>query len=422
MISLKKLPNSPGVYIFKNKNNNYLYIGKAGNIRKRVKQYFDMKTHSPFLKFILKEVNKIDFKQTNSEIEAIILESELIRNYKPKYNIMLKDDKQYFYVLITKEEFPRIFLTHQIQKQNSGHYLGPFVDGSALKTTLRILRKIFPYCTCKKTHNNLCLNYYIEKCLGFCCLKNPEKILFINRKQYQNNIRAIKEILSGRRESLIEKLKEKFNKLVTKQEFDKAINLGREIEKLEKVFANAKVIHDYMSLNFDANNLEILIKLKEFFYLSKIPNRIEGYDISNIQGKNATGAMAVFENGVPAKDKYRKFKIKFNNKPNDIAMLKEVLFRRFKHREWKYPDLILIDGGKAQLNAGNEILAGFGIKTNLISLAKLGGKIYSSNLERPILIKKIPPKISNFIKYIDSEAHNFAINYYRKIHRKVLKS
>src|SRR3989344_6657999 len=196
---IQRTPQSPGVYIFKNKKGEFLYIGKAANLRNRLKQYSNGKALSPFMKNMAKEAGKIEIKNTDSEIEALILESQLIKKHQPKYNIMLRDGKQYFYVGFTVRQFPRIFLTHnpykvsgkksktQITnfKSNSNvlklkienlnlltldtEYIGPFTDGNALKSTLRLLRKIFPYCTCKQKHNNFCLNYHIGKCLGYCC-------------------------------------------------------------------------------------------------------------------------------------------------------------------------------------------------------------------------------------------------------------
>ena len=164
---IKKAPQNPGIYSFKNKKGEFLYIGKAKNLKNRLKQYLNSKIHSPFIEQLLNEAKKLETRTTNSEIEALILESKLIKEKRPKYNIMLRDDKQYFYIAFTKEEFPKIFLTHQLL---NNEYIGPFTDGVALKTTLRLLRRIFPYCSCKQTHHNLCLNYHIGKCPGYCCL------------------------------------------------------------------------------------------------------------------------------------------------------------------------------------------------------------------------------------------------------------
>jgi len=423
-INLKNIPTKPGVYIFK-KGNKYLYIGKAINLRNRIKQYLNKKTTAPFLDYLLKEAKNLTIKTTDSEIEAFILESQLIKKYKPKYNIKLKDDKKYFYVGFTKEEFPKLFLTHQpnqVQVKNNkkeAEFIGPFTDGSSLKTTLKFLRKIFPYCTCKQKHHNFCLNYHIGNCIGYCCLtdnafpKNLSKNNIIQK--YKQNIQSIKSILNGRKKILITKFKKEMKQMVQKQDFENAIEIKNKIEKLENVFENARIINQM----YQTDRLtKVTKKLKKIFNLKTLPKRIEAYDISNIQGENATGSMIVFENNKLNKKEYRKFKIKITSKPNDVAMLKEVLDRRFNHPEWRYPDLILIDGGKAQINAAIKIIKSRKLNIPVISLSKQGKKILSSTLKGSIALDKLNEKISNLIKLLDSEAHRFAIKFYRKVHRR----
>ncbi|MDO8669038.1 MAG: UvrB/UvrC motif-containing protein, partial [Candidatus Buchananbacteria bacterium] len=337
-------------------------IGKAVNLKNRLANYFKSQLGSRTAK-LMELATKIDWQETDSEIEALILESQLIKKHHPPFNVMLRDDKQYFYVGFTNEEFPKIFLTHQIFDTN---FIGPFTDGLALKTALRLLRKIFPYCTCKQKHNNYCLNYHIGKCLGFCCLKNRlgTRNYRLERGQkiiYSNNIKAIREILSGKRTTLIKKFKKEMTDFAENEKFDKAIDLRNKIEKIEKVFENAQILRN-TNLQIRANavdDVDVIEKLKKLLKLPQLPQRIEGYDISNIQGKFATGAMIVFTNGQPDKNQYRKFKIEIADSPNDIAMLKEVLTRRFNHQEWPWPDLIIVDGGKAQLNATRSAISNF---------------------------------------------------------------
>ena len=432
--SIQKAPQSPGTYIFKSKTGEFLYIGKAGNLKNRIRQYLRPDPERPFLKYLMNEAEKIDFKTTGSEIEALILESKLIKEKQPKYNVMLRDGKQYFYAILTNEEFPKIFLTHQVI---NGEYVGPFTDGSALKTTVRLLRRIFPYCTCKQKHNNFCLNYHIGKCPGFCCIKNPELgITNYELRFYIRNIKAIKNTLAGKKDSVIKKLKKELNLLAERQDFEKAIELRDKIEKLEKVFENAKIIRD---AKYGYDSEPVLEKLAEIFKLPTIPRRIEGYDISNIQGKNAVGAMVVFTDAEPYtaepsgfrpdKNEYRKFKIYFKETPDDTAMLKEILLRRFNHPEWPRPDLVFIDGGKGQLNAADGIISNFQFPISkkipkpkfqipVISLAKGKEEIFSTTLKKSVPLKKLPEEVQNLIKNIDAEAHRFAISYYRKIHRR----
>jgi len=331
-----RLPKTVGVYCFKNKGE-ILYIGKATNIRERVKQHKDIlgltenigyiKTDSELAESLTHLAPRPD-PQT-PEIEALLLEAKLIKKYQPKYNVAWKDDKNYFYIGITKEEFPRIFITHQTKDKNTG-YIGPFVDGKSLKETLKELRKRSPYRTCKnlptgKAAVRPCLWYHLGQCLAPC------------------------------------------------------------------LFADI----------FRAKHLE-------------------AYDVSNIQGKEATGSMVTFINGKPDKNFYRRFKIKLTDKPNDVAMLKEVLSRRFKHPEWPYPDLILIDGGKAQLNAAILAAKGYKLKAKITALAKRNNELYIQGSKRPVLLKNLPRETFNLMLRLRDEAHRFAISYHHKLRIKLL--
>jgi len=408
--TVKKLPTQSGIYLFTDSKNKPLYIGKALNLKNRVSQY--LKIDDARLNKMLSEAKKISFIRTSSDIEALILESQYIKEHQPRFNIMMRDDKQYFYVGFTNDIFPKLFITHQIGnwKLKTENYIGPFTDGSALKSTLKFLRRIFPYCTCIKPHNNFCLNYHIGRCAGFCCLKagGYNKEILDN---YKHNTRALKEILNGKRESLIKDLLKKMSVMAKKEDFKKAINLKNEIEKLKRVFENARVIKDHkLSINY-RSGLQSIIRSKKPII------RIEGYDISNIQGKYATGSMVTFVNGKPDKNYYRKFNIKTVRGSNDIAMLREIIERRFSHTEWPFPDLILIDGGKGQLSAAPDIISK---KIPVIALTKdekhRGSKIYILGRKDAIPLLHLPVSIKNFLLQIDSEAHRFAIGYYRKLH------
>ncbi len=431
--SLKKsvslAPSVPGIYTFSAKGGSasggkeILYIGKAANLKSRLRSY--LRTNDARIQKMLSVAEKIEFKKTDSDIEALILESQLIKDFRPQFNIMLRDDKQYFYVGFSHstssgqaEKFPKLFLTHQPQGF-AGEAIGPFTDGATLKSTLKFLRRIFPYCTCKKPHNNFCLNYHIGKCVGFCCLKKPTT----NNLQlttYKKNITAIKEILNGKRLSLVKKLEKEMEQLAKKSELEKAIELRNKISNLKRIFENARVIQTYDTSKH--HKLSLLSDLKKVLGLRKIPTRIEGYDISNIQGTNATGSMVVFEDGVPNKSQYRKFKIRSKRTPDDTFMLSEMLQRRFNHPEWQFPDLILIDGGKGQLNTAREIIKLSGKKNPIISVAKGRYEIFSTTLEKPVSMANLPSNVRNLIKNIDAEAHRFAINYYRKLHKRTLLS
>src|SRR3989344_2191555 len=315
-----KLPPKPGIYLFRGHGGKILYIGKASNLKNRLNSY--LKTEDIRIKKMLDSARSLKFLRTGSDIEALILESQLIKRYRPQFNIMLRDDKQYFYVGLTKDAMPRVYLTHQ---PGSDKHIGPFTDGSALKTTLRFLRSVFPYCTCKQTHHNYCLNYHIGKCLGFCCLKDsPEHSRRIaEEKIYNDNIKAIEKILSGKKNSFVKELKKEAGNAAKRDDFEKAIELRDKIEKLERIFKNARIIRSSEIIKSYRSGLETLLKTRKPIV------RIEGYDVSNIQGTHATGAMITFVHGQPDKNFYRKFKIRrilpASGGQNDTAMLREVL-------------------------------------------------------------------------------------------------
>lgn len=394
-----KLPQAPGVYVFK-KGRRILYIGKAANLRERVKQHLK-EPRSLF------NESSVWYCLTGSEIEALLLEAKLIKKYKPKYNVLWRDDKNYFYVAITKELLPRIFLTHQTNLKNKSgtlkaNFIGPFVDGKALKQTLRYLRKIFPYYTRPpKNHPKIkCPWCHLDLCPG----PNPDA------KEYRKNIKSLIEVLKGERARLTNNLKKEMIKASKTQDFEKAAKLRDQIFNLEKVLANAKILHPS----------ERTVK-KTPWHSNYNCLRIEGYDISNIQGKMATGSMVTFMDGKPDKNFYRRFKIKFEKKPNDIAMLKEVLNRRFKHKEWAFPDLILVDGGQAQLNAAQLIAKRYKLKAKIIALTKdkrhKGYKIFMTHKKEPIKLSDLPADWRNLILQIGHEAHRFAISYHRKLRK-----
>ena len=432
---LKTVPKTPGVYFLKDSQKRIIYIGKARNLRNRVRSYFQPYPGlSGTRENLADEISGIDWRKTESEIEALLLESQFIKKVKPRYNVLMRDDKNYFFVGFSKEDFPRIFITHQPDKTLYPNLIGPFTDGKAIKKTLRILRGIFPYYISKKHPRVKCTYCHIGLCPG----PNP------SRAGYQKNIRNIKEVLKGKRTGLLRKLGTEMKKASKNKRFEKAAELRDTIAALENTFQHATVLTPDSILGTSEDELSrrkhVYVRSRtsysELFkkYLRiKLPQqkefRIEGYDISNIQGKHATGSMVVFtlrgsdpRIAIPAKDEYRKFRIKTVKGANDVAMLKEVLKRRLKHGEWPLPNLILIDGGKPQLNAALTITKGgqspfTWTVPRVIALAKREEEIYVSGRKTPILLPKTSPLLLLCMRIRD-EAHRFAIGYYRTLHGK----
>ncbi len=400
----KTIPQLSGVYTFRDKSKRPLYIGKAKNLTNRVKSYFYGPKTSMISRMLL-NVSTLTWQETLSEIEALILESAGIKKYRPPFNTLLRDDKQYFYVGFTKEHFPKLIITHQPQSLKV-ESIGPFTDGSVLKLALKTLRRIFPYCTCKQKHLNYCLNYHIGNCLGFCCLKNPT-VLEPRSNEYRKNIKNIKDILNGKKNAVIKKM---INQLPAGDQSE----LSSKVSKLQKFFMNTHIIHGRHESH------KILLDMRKCLALIHLPVRIEGYDISNISGVFGTGSMVVFTDGRPDKNEYRKFKIKTVSGANDTAMLREVLERRLKHPDWPLPQLMVVDGSKGQVNTSTSVLKKMSIDIPVVGIIKnekhFGERLLLGKQNKIINLETLPIGIKNLLLQIDSEAHRFAIAYYHKRH------
>jgi excinuclease ABC subunit C len=422
---ISHLPKVPGVYCFK-KGKEILYIGKAANLRERVKNHFQQPSYKDYL--FLDKVEKVGYIKTNSEIEALILEAELIKKIQPKFNVIWRDSKNYFFVAKTKEEFPRIFWCHQKKLgvrrlKLEVEYVGPFVDGKALKETLKVLRKVFPFRSCKVLPKRPCLWYHLGRCPAPCILKTKsaeeiglrEKI----KKECQRNAENVFKIIQGKKKEVLKELKKEMKRAVREEEFEEAAKIRDQILALEKVLEHSRILEKEVKVEVPWKEIEE--KLKKFLKIDKV-SRIEAFDVSQIHGNFAVGSMVTFINGVPEKNFYRRFKIKFTKKPSDVDMIREILERRFKHEEWEFPDLILIDGGIAQLNVALKIKNQKSKikKIKVISLAKRENKLFIENQKKPIFLKNLPREIFNLILNLDNEAHRFAISYHKKLREKGL--
>ena len=387
----KKLPEEPGVYLMKNEDDEIIYVGKAANLKERVKSYFS-KNKNRKIKKLVKEIDKIDFKKTGSVVEALILEAKLIKKHKPFFNIKEKDNRSFLYVAITNEEFPRVILVRGRNKDEiDGELFGPFTSSSDIREALRIIRKIFPYSLHKEskigTFKRPCMDYQIGLCPGTCVDK-------ADKKEYMENIKNIKKLFEGKKKNILKDLQERMEKAAEKKEYEKAGKIKKQIGALQHIQDIALIKND---------DIKKTNKNKE--------ERIEGYDISNISGKLAAGSMVVFYGNKPDKSEYRKFKIRTVKKANDVGMMKEVLERRFKNT-WPLPDLILVDGGKPQVNTAKRVLEKEGLGIPVVGIAK--GKERKKN---EIIGDKKQINKKTLIKVRD-EAHRFALKYHKKLRQK----
>jgi len=484
---IKKFPQTSGVYFFLSANKNILYIGKATNLRIRVQSYFSTRNascsdvdgreagvtgRSEWIGLMVSQVSDIDFEQTDSVLEALILESNLIKKHQPKYNTLEKDDKSFSYFVVTKEEYPRILimratdLSHKISNfqfpisnkfsiiksskpktkiqnfkfeiQNSRVY-GPYTSKKQMEVALKIIRRIFPFHSGKQKTEKGCLDFQIGMCPGPYAGS-------ISKIDYKKNIRGIEMILQGKKKSLLGKIEKEMELFSQKQEFEKAAVLRNKIFALKHIRDVALIGKD----DCDFLNPEFEIDSKFKIQNSKFL-RIEAYDISNISGQHAVGSMVVFRNGEPEKSQYRKFKIKTVEGSNDVAMMREVLSRRFRNdwpastreddhsstRGWAKPDLIFLDGGLGHLNMAKDLFGTLGLNIPIISVAKgkdrkkLDIKIAFIHNTKYIIHDTSNVKSRNkklemdeilrnnlLIKAIMDEAHRFAITFHRKIRRK----
>lgn len=426
-------PKSPGVYQFIDKNGDILYVGKAKNLHSRVRSYFSVDIgRGPAIDIMVRLSTDISYFPTDSEIEAVLLEAELIKKLKPKYNIRQKDDKSFLVIKITKKNSKttgnQLLITDNSEKQypcveivraknidwtdKSAQYFGPYPAGELLKKSIKHLRKIFPYRDCSKTKfktqqkkGRPCIYGDIRICTGPC-------VGWVNSAEYIKNINYLKKFLAGEKNKIYKDLEMKMTKLAQKKCFEEAAIVRDKIKAL--------------------NHLkEIAIGLKDdiFRFEGTLFKRIECFDISNISGQHCVGSMSVLTNGKKDTDEYRKFKIrnksqiqnyKFETLSGDTQRLGQVLERRFKN-DWPLPDLVIVDGGEAHLAVAKRILKNNNLNISLISIAKGVKRDKNEFHFSDENIAKYFHKNSNLQNiaiFARDEAHRFAISYYRTLHRK----
>jgi excinuclease ABC subunit C len=430
------IPKNPGSYQFKNIKNEIIYIGKAVNLNSRVLSYWRKSAdHTPAKFSMMKKIRSVEWIETDSEIEALLLESNLIKKHQPQYNVTLRDDKRYVYIKVSvDEEWPRIFLVRKFDK--SGKFFGPFVSTEAVRETLKVVRKIWPYRSCSRLPKKTCLYYRINKCPG-CCED------LVDRKEYKKTIRQIVLFLEGKKKQVVKDIEKEIKMLISPlrgEEHSQGINSRKgcdaKITETDRRLVNLKfqlinlkkILEGSGVLSLIDKYATDVVELAKILSLPKVPNRIEGYDISNILGKHAVGSMVVFNDGEANKSEYRKFKIKIvDDDAGDVWMLHEVLSRRFKRiidkdPKWLAPDLMIIDGGKQQLNVVVRLLKKFKLDIPVLSISKGQGlrssvapdKIFFPG-EKVALELPLSSPALHIIKRVRDESHRFAVKYHREL-------
>lgn len=545
---LKLLPTKPGVYLMKNESDEVIYVGKAVSLRNRVRSYFQAGRHSsPKVTALVDHITDFEYIVTDSEVEALILECNLIKEHTPWYNIRLKDDKAYPYVKVTLEEpFPRVVIVRRMQKDGS-RYFGPYTNVQAVRQTVSFLQRLFPIRTCKRqvgpegTSDRPCLNYHIRRCSAPCARK-------ITQEEYRNMIEEVMLVLEGRHEKLLRGLEQRMQEAASELRFEEAAKVRDQIQALAAVVEKQKIV-SFENLDQDImgyaraggiacvqvffvrggkiignehffldapsgetgqeiltafveqyyttatfipkelllpealldeevvtrwlttqkgsrvylrvpqrgekkhlvemveQNAELVLKerltrherersrreeglreLQSYFDLDDLPLRVEAFDISNIQGTEAVGSMVVFLRGEPAPQGYRRFRIRTKDTPDDYAMMRELVYRRFarglKEQEAggeggfaEMPQLVLIDGGKGQLNAARQVMTELGLDIFTLGLAERLEEVYVDNQKDPVLLPRDSQALY-LLQHLRDEAHRFALTYHRQLRAK----
>ena len=406
---LKTLPSSPGVYFHKNVEGEIIYVGKAAVLKNRVRQYFQNTEKDPKTEALVKEIAMTDWIVVDTEMDALFLESEMIKRYMPKWNILLRDDKTVSYVRIDlKSKIPYVTMTRNPEGDNA-EYVGPFYAKRTISDALRILRKVFPYYIKpydgKKT---------LDTDLG---LTPGIEIGKSSPVEYKKNLRKLIRYLNGERRALLKDLEVQMKNAATVGNYEEAAILRNQLFGLQDL--RKKIVFSTKEF-MDISNDQALKQLKDLLGLEKPPKRIEGYDISHQSGENVVGSMVVFTNGASDRAEYRKFKL-HHQKNDDTKNLREIIERRLKHENWTYPDLVILDGGEGQISAVKDLLDT--AKIPVIGRNKSGD--HSRNTAVNIVVPekgilKINPHshLAKLVARIDEEAHRFAITYHRLLKRK----
>ena len=540
---LKNLPVKPGVYLFRDAKGTVLYVGKAIQLRNRVRSYFQKsRPHDPRLMIMVNKINDLEFIVTDNDVEALILEANLIKEYKPRYNINLKDDKSYPYIRITNEDFPQVFPTRKVIRDGSD-YFGPYTNVKDMRHALNTLKRIFQIRSCRfdlspnvieQKKVQLCLDYFIKKCKGPCQGLQ-------SRLAYAATVEQIRQFLRGKTDALLEDLQTAMKQNAAGLEFEEAARIRDKIEALEKYRNTQKVVfsdradrdlfalahededacavifkiregkiigrvHYYLKGTLHLSESEILEQfIKQYYsqsdevppeiflptaltdetviqhwlsgrlsgnvslvipktgpkkklmdmstrnarylleelkvqreqtkgriphnvrslqrdlHLKNPPRRIECFDISNIQGTDPVASMVCFVDGKPRKSQYRKFKIQTKKTPDDFAMMREVIFRRYKRiidEKQTMPDLIIVDGGKGQLSSADSVLKKLNLSGQpVIGLAKRLEEIFIPGHPDAQTLPRSSSSL-RLIQQLRDEAHRFAITFHRERRKK----
>ncbi len=415
------IPQKPGVYIYRNQFGNVIYVGKATNLRKRVSSYFQksrQNNNDPKFRSLVNSISSWEIITVKNEDEALILESKLIKEYSPKYNILLRDDKRYLLIKINlNDTFPKLSLT-RIRKNDNAKYFGPFPKGSILKETIDFLTRYFKLRSCKvlkpteKDHKH-CLASRIKDCSAPCIDK-------VSDTEYKNQVDDMLKILSGDIKPILSDLERKMLDAAKNKNFENAAKWRDSITNIKAIFGEKNRTFRNTHIPSESG-MDAVLELQKVLKLDKPPTHIECFDNSNTAGTLPVSSMVCFKNGKPSKKDYRRFKIKTVNKPDDFATMVEVIKRHYSRKlreNAQVADLLIVDGGKGQLSSAICALKEINFPTiNVIGIAKKQEEIFLPNKKESIIIDRHSSAI-RLIQSLRDEAHRFAITFHKSLRDK----
>jgi excinuclease ABC subunit C len=424
---VKTFPTTPGVYLMKDIETKVIYVGKAKNLRNRASSYFtqaaaeDVRT-----KELVKHIADIDFIETETEVDALLTEARLVKDIQPRFNSDLKDDKSFPYLQIRiREEFPRIEFTRKPKTKGVKLY-GPFTSARQLRAAIQVLQRIFKFRTCSldiRSDDNRwrwfrpCILHNIRQCTAPCNFR-------VTKEEYRKQIRALRLVLEGKRNKLIKEMEAEMQAASTAMMFEKAARIRDDIQALQTLKLRGKADKDLQPEVFHIDPRKGLVGLKKVLGLKETPRSIEGIDIAHLSGQDTVASLVSFLDGLPFKPGYRRFKIKSVEGIDDFSSMREVVSRRFKRlhaEEGIFPDILLIDGGKGQLNAALQAFEMIGVTPPcLISLAKQEEEIFRPGESESIKLSRHSAAL-RLLQYVRDEAHRFAQYYHHQLRRKKLE-
>lgn len=423
---VKTFPTTPGVYLMKDDTGVVIYVGKAKSLRNRASSYFlkaaaeDHRTRD-----LVPLIADIDFIPTETEVDAILLEARLIKDVQPRFNIELKDDKTFPYLQIRiREDYPRVEFTRKPRRRGVKLY-GPFTSARSLRQAIQVLQRIFQFRTCTLDIKDgddrwrwfrPCLLHSIRQCTAPCNFR-------VTKDDYRKQIRSLRMVLEGKKDKLLKEMAAEMQAASTALNFEKAARLRDDIAALRKLEQRGQVDRDEQPEVFPIDPRRGLIGLRKVLGLETTPRTIEGVDIAHLQGESTVASLVSFIDGLPFKPGYRHFKIQSVEGVDDYASIREVVTRRFRRlsdQDELFPDILLIDGGKGQLNAALEAFAALEIKPPiLVSLAKQEEEIFRPGQSEPIRLSRSAPAL-RLLQYVRDEAHRFAQRYHHTLRRRKL--